>query len=197
MIKENNLFDKIAPIYSIFFNRQISYYEEVLDKVRNDIDLTKYNSILDIGCGTGALCGILYNKGIDTTGVDSSSGMLNQARKILKGKDIKLIHINPEENLPFEDKSFDIVITSYVAHGLKEDERKDLYMEMNRLAKEVVIIHDYNQSRAILTTIIEWLENGDYFNFIKVAKNEMKEYFKEVNVVNVSTRAAWYICKVG
>lgn len=196
MTKENNLFDKIAPIYSIFFNRQINYYEDVLDKVKKDIDLTKYNSILDIGCGTAALCGILYNKGLDTTGVDSSSGMLNQAKKILKGKDIKLIHINPEENLPFEDKSFDIVITSYVAHGLKEDERKDLYMEMNRLAKELVIIHDYNQSRAILTTIIEWLENGDYFNFIKVAKNEMKEYFKEVNVVDVSTRAAWYICKV-
>lgn len=196
MIKQNNLFDKIAPIYSIFFNRQISYYEDVLDNVEKDIDLTKYNSILDIGCGTGALCKILYNKGLDTTGVDSSSGMINQAKKILKGKDINLIHINPEENLPFEDKSFDIVIASYVAHGLKEDERERLYLEMNRLAKELVIFHDYNQSRAILTTIVEWMENGDYFNFIKVAKDEMKEYFKEVNVVDVSTRAAWYICKV-
>lgn len=196
MATEKNLFDKIAPIYSIFFNKQISYYEDVIDKLKGDIDLTQYNSILDIGCGTGALSEVLYNKGLDITGVDSSSGMLNQAKKILKVKDIKLIHINPEVKLPFEDKSFDIVIASYVAHGLKEDERKDLYLEMNRLAKELVIFHDYNQSRAILTTIIEWLENGDYFNFTKVAKDEMKEYFKEVNVIDVSNRAAWYICKV-
>lgn len=196
MAKENNLFDKIVPIYSIFFNRQVNYYEDVLDKVKKDIDLTKHNNILDIGCGTGAFCEIIYNKGLDTTGVDSSSGMINQAKKILKGKDIKLIHINPDKELPFKDKSFDIVVASYVAHELKEDERKRLYREMSRLAKELVIIHDYNENRAILTTIIEWLENGDYFNFIKVAKDEMKEYFKEVNIVDVSTRAAWYICKV-
>ena len=122
--------------------------------------------------------------------------MLNQAKKILHGKDIKLIHINPDDNLPFEDKSFDIVIASYVAHGLKAEEREKLYLEMKRLGKELVIFHDYNQSRAILTTIVEWMENGDYFNFIKVAKEEMKRYFKEVNVIDVSTRAAWYICKV-
>lgn len=196
MAKENNLFDKIAPIYGLFYNRQVKYYREVLDKVKKDIDLTKYNSILDIGCGTGALCELLYEKGLDTTGVDSSSGMLNQAKKILHGKDIKLIHINPDDNLPFEDKSFDIVIASYVAHGLKAEEREKLYLEMKRLGKELVIFHDYNQSRAILTTIVEWMENGDYFNFIKVAKEEMKRYFKEVNVIDVSTRAAWYICKV-
>jgi|JMBW01.1.fsa_nt_gb hypothetical protein len=48
----------------------------------------------------------------------------------------------------------------------------------------------------ILTTIVEWLENGDYFNFIKMAENEMEEVFGELRVTNVDTRAAWYICDI-
>lgn len=39
----------------------------------------------------------------------------------------------------------------------------------------------------------EWLEQGDYFNFIKMAEIEMKEHFKEVKVVDLHKRAAWYI----
>ncbi len=65
--------------------------------------------------------------------------------------------------------------------------------EASRLAKEKVTFHDYNENRALLTTIIEWLERGDYFNFIKIGKKEMKEHFKNVKVIDVYKRAAWYI----
>ncbi|MDG2835092.1 hypothetical protein P7M40_24720, partial [Vibrio parahaemolyticus] len=92
-------------------------------------------------------------------------------------------------------------IASYVAHGLQKNERKKLYAEMSRVTKSKVIIYDYNQRRSSLTTIIEWLERGDYFQFIKEAEHEMKncvfemkECFSEVKVVDVDYKAAWYIC---
>lgn len=190
------LFDVIAPIYGLFFNKQVNFYNKVLDKVSDLININKHKSILDVGCGTGALCQALHDKGLRVTGVDASGGMLKQARNKLGSESINIVEIVAGERLPFEDKSFDIVISSYVAHGLKPNERKSLYKEMKRLAKNMVIVHDYNQNRALLTTIVEWLENGDYFNFIKVAENELKEIFDNVEVVDVDTRAAWYICRL-
>lgn len=188
------LFDIIAPIYGLFFNFQLKYFTRIQNKVSEELDISKYDNILDIGCGTGALPKTLYHKGLKVTGVDVSNGMLKQAKKKLKGLPIELLKIKPGEKLPFEDKSFDVVITSYVAHGLEGKERIELYEEMKRIAREIVIIHDYNDKRAILTTIVEWLERGDYFNFIKVAKEEMMEVFGKIKEINVDTRASWYIC---
>jgi hypothetical protein len=72
---------------------------------------------------------------------------------------------------------------------------------MARVTRNKVIIYDYNQTRALRTTIIEWLERGDYFRFIKDTTTEMencvsgmKECFSEVQVIDVDTRASWYIC---
>lgn len=111
------------------------------------------------------------------------------------------MHGNVLEQLPFQDKVFDISIASYVAHGLQKNERKQMYIQMGRVTKDKVIIYDYNQNRTLLTSIIECLERGDYFQFIKEAEEEMKnclyemkECFSEVKVVNVDSKAAWYIC---
>lgn len=189
-----SLFDIIAPIYALFYNFQVKYFQRIQEKASEELDISKYNNILDIGCGTGALPRTLYDKGLKVTGLDISSGMLRQAEKKLKALPIELLKINPGEKLPFGDKSFDVVITSYVAHGLDSEERIELYEEMKRIGRKIVIIHDYNKKRALLTTVVEWLERGDYFNFIKVAKDEMLEVFDKIKEINVDTRASWYIC---
>lgn len=194
-INHSKIFNIIAPIYAKFYDFQVKYYEETLIKVKDEIDITKYKTVLDIGCGTGALCYVLYKNGLKVAGVDVAEKMVEKSKEKLKDTDVEIYGVNPEENFPFEDKSFDIVISSYVAHGLKRDQRIELYKEASRLAKERVIFHDYNKNRALLTTVIEWLERGDYFNFIKVAETEMKQHFKDVKVIDVYERAAWYILK--
>lgn len=188
------LFNAISGIYGRFFDFQIGYFNKIIDRVRPEFDVSKFQSALDVGCGTGALSHVLSSRGIKTVGVDPSEGMLKQAQKKSRNKDIEFIMIVPGEPLPFPDKSFDLAISSYVAHGLKPEERKSMYLEMKRVAKKHVIIHDYNQNRAIHTTIIEWLEGGDYFNFIKAARHELEAIFTEVRVVDVDRGAAWYIC---
>lgn len=153
-----------------------------------------YEKVLDLGCGTGALCSVLNEKGLKVTGVDAAEKMLNIAKKRNKDKDISFVLADILKKLPFEDNSFDISIASYVAHGVSKYERKHMYAEMSRVTKNKIIIYDYNQNRALMTSIIEWFERGDYFNFIKEAENEMKNSFSEVKVIDVDTRAAWYIC---
>lgn len=192
-----SIFDSVAPIYGLFFNFQIKYFNKIQARASKEINLDEYASILDIGCGTGALCKTLDDKGLKVTGVDPSEGMLKQAKKKLAATDVDLFKMIPRDRLPFDDNSFDVAITSYVAHGLKPDERIKLYKEMRRVSKDIVIIHDYNSERALLTTIIEWLERGDYFNFIKIAKEEMTDVFGKMVEINVDTRASWYICYCG
>ncbi len=200
--KSNILFNLISPIYGLFYNSQRRNFRDVIYKVEEDLDLTKYENIIDVGCGTGALCSILYEKGLKVTGIDPAVFMLKTAK--IKNKDINIDFKlgNILEGLPYKDNHFDISIASYVAHGLQPEERKKMYKEMSRISKNWVVIHDYNKKRSLITTIVEWLERGDYFRFIKTAEKEMKdcykemeECFSEVKVVNVGERAAWYICK--
>jgi ubiquinone/menaquinone biosynthesis C-methylase UbiE len=195
------LFNAIAPIYGLFYDFQKRYYLKIIEKASKELDLTLFDTILDVGCGTGALCSVFNEKGLSVTGIDPAERMLNIAKRQPENKKIKFLQANVLEQLPFKDKSFDISIASYVAHGMQKDERKKLYSEMCRLTKNKVIIYDYNQNRALLVSIIEWLEGGDYFRFIKEAENEMKnclyemkECFSEVKVIDVDTRASWYLC---
>jgi ubiquinone/menaquinone biosynthesis C-methylase UbiE len=192
--KVSKVFNAIAPVYNMFFNMQVKYFETILNRVETVIDISQYQSIIDVGCGTGALCRVLNQRGFEVTGIDSSKNMIKIAKKRLMSSDIKLHLANALERTPFPDKSFDMAISSYTVHGLNEFERRKLYTEMNRLAKHQVIFHDYNQKRAFYISIAEWLEGGNYFNFIKRAKMEMAESFKEVKVFDVDRRAAWYIC---
>jgi len=198
--KSNALFNLIAPIYGLFYHHQKSRYAEIVESVRTEMDISSFDTIIDVGCGTGALCSVLKDKKMQVTGIDPAIKMLNIATSKPENKGITFIQANALKGLPFEDKSFDLSIASYVAHGLKEEERKRMYAEMSRITRNYVIIHDYNDERSLLTSMIEWLEGGDYFHFIKSAEPEMKDCvsemktcFSEVRVTKVDTRANWYI----
>ncbi|NLI54659.1 MAG: class I SAM-dependent methyltransferase [Clostridiales bacterium] len=201
--KENNrtLFNLIAPVYGLFYNRQKRRYAEVVRNAAPALDLTAYQSILDVGCGTGALCSVLSASGLSVTGVDSAEKMLAYARRQPENREIQFLQANVTQRLPFDDKRFDVSIASYVAHGMPKEERIKLYAEMSRVTRTAVVIFDYNQKRAFLTSLVEWLERGDYFRFIKSAESEMKncvsemsDCFSSVVVVDVGERASWYIC---
>ena len=88
-----------------------------------------------------------------------------------------------------------------MAHSLPKTERKSMYAEMSRVTKSKVMIYDYNQKRSLYTSFVERVEHGDYFNFIKNPRaeleqclDEMKRCFSAVEVLEVSIRAAWYVC---
>ena len=189
-----SLFDLIAPVYKLFYNYQKTHYNEVVSHIQEEICFSSENRIIDIGCGTGALCSVLNKKGFSVTGIDPAQKMLDVAISKVENKDIQFFNADVLKKLPFDNKSFDISIASYVAHGISKDERKTMYNEMNRITKKYVIIYDYNENRSLLTDVAEYLENGDYFDFIKTVKLELKDFFKNIKIINVSKLGSWYIC---
>lgn len=202
-MKENTnskkaLFNIIAPIYGIFYKGQVKRYENALTKIQKQVDLFKYKSILDIGCGTGAFCAAINNMNPDlkVTGIDAALEMIKQAKKRNVKNRVDFLYGSIINGLDFEDNSFDVVFSCYVVHGLKYEQRQKLYKEAVRLAKDKVIFYEYNSNRRFLTDIVEWAEGGDYFNFIKNAEKEMREVFKNVEITQVSHTATWYVCSV-
>jgi ubiquinone/menaquinone biosynthesis C-methylase UbiE len=192
--RKRSVFDLIAPVYGLFFKYQKNAYRAILQGMSAEVLQPAHLKILDVGCGTGALCAVFEERGFDVTGVDPSQKMLDIASEKPENKNIVFRNASVLERLPFTDKYFDISIASYVAHGLKPADREMMYAEMSRVTKNLVILHDYNNKRSFATSAIEWLEGGDYFNFIRVVRDELGKSFAHVRVVNVGKRAAWYIC---
>ena len=192
----SRLFDRIAPMYGRTFDFQYKNYLEIYQREAVKQILADSHSILDIGCGTGVMASALRDSGYQVTGVDASLGMLRQAKKLINPDTTSCALSDVNSGLPFFAKGFDVCLASYVAHGLKPPQRLALYAEMRRLAGKLVIIHDYNNKRSLITDIAEWGEGGDYFNFIKVVQGELRDYFGNLQVMPVEPRAALYVCRV-
>ncbi len=155
----------------------------------------KHSVLIDVGCGTGAFAAVMLARGFTVTGIDTSEKMLQAARRKVMHPSARFLHADGGA-LPFTDGSFDIVFSSYVLHGLQPDERKSLYREMKRVAKHLVIVHDYNQTRSITTSIVEWAERGDYFRFIQAVEEEMRAVFSGLRVIPAADKANWYVGEI-
>ena len=192
---QGRVFDLIAPVYGWFFRYQTRRFELALDGPLSVLALGQYRNILDVGCGTGALCSVLEGRGYDVTGVDVSGQMLKVARRKTAGHKISFIQAGATRKLPLQDKSFAVSVAAHVAHGLDAAGRKSLYGEMKRVTKHLILIYDYNETRSCFVDLIEWLEGGDYFRFIQTARQELRENFDWVDTVPAGRRTNCYVCR--
>jgi ubiquinone/menaquinone biosynthesis C-methylase UbiE len=84
--------------------------------------------VLDVGCGTGMHAAIFAERfGCEITGIDSSSGMLREARAKLPAADFRL---GVAEQLPFLDDVFDAALMMLVVHHL---DRPRAFAEVRRV----------------------------------------------------------------
>jgi len=187
------LFNRIAPVYRLFFRYQTRQFEKIIPLVFRSVPLRREDTVLDIGCGTGALTTLLGRMGYRTVGIDPSPLMIHYAvKKAIHGIQMYCV-ADGASFLPFRDRSFDMVIATYVLHGLSSDKRMKLMKEARRISRGRVIFHDYFK-RSPLTDIVEWFEGGDYRGFVAHGGREMREVFSSVETVQTYGNMAWYIC---
>lgn len=184
------IFQRIAWIYRYFYGMQLRAYRDALERFPHVPAAAPGDSVLDIGCGTGALITALRERGYDAAGVDAAPNMVHQAT----AGGAPCAEGNAVDGLAFPDDSFDMVTMAYVAHGLEREKRLQLYREANRLARRQVLIHDYLGYGGIVTRILETLEGGTYYQFIQDPGGEMLAVFADVTVTDLGGNAAWYAC---
>ena len=99
---------------------------------------------LDVGCGTGVLAERLAGQGYEMTGVDPSEGMLEVLAK--RAPNVTGVRASGDA-LPFEDGSFDLVLTVAALHHIAApDSVRATLAEMVRVARPGgrVLIWDHN-----------------------------------------------------
>ncbi|MDO5650380.1 MAG: class I SAM-dependent methyltransferase, partial [Gallicola sp.] len=122
MSRKITLFDRIAPIYGLFYDKQKRWFEERFDKIPDRFHLSSYKTVIDIGCGTGALSSVFHKKGYQVIGVDIAEKMLKIGREKEENQNIDFFYGDVLRGLEFPDQSFDMAFASYVAHGLKKED---------------------------------------------------------------------------
>ncbi|HEY6005460.1 MAG TPA: HD domain-containing phosphohydrolase [Anaeromyxobacter sp.] len=95
-----------------------------------------HERVLDVGCGTGELLAAMASAlpGSHLTGLDPDRDALRLARRKLDGRgpDARLVSARAE-SLPFEDRTFDLVVSSLMLHHLDSDTKVRALREWGRV----------------------------------------------------------------
>ncbi len=117
------LFNRIAPRYDLVNDVQSfglhRFWKRQLIRLANPIEGEK---ALDVCCGTGDITLSIAQMGVETVGVDFSSGMLEQARQ-RNTASVQATFVEADAlQLPFGDNEFDLVTIAYGLRNLAEFE---------------------------------------------------------------------------
>jgi radical SAM protein with 4Fe4S-binding SPASM domain len=107
-------FNELAQEYLDWLSSPIgsAYNKLAKEKAYSLIDIKEGDSVLDVGCGTGNYALDLSLKGAEVVGMDASEWML---RICIKGARERKVNVDIRhgfgEELPFPDRSFDVVVS--------------------------------------------------------------------------------------
>lgn len=119
-------------LYEAFDWAQLNL-EKVEQKARKILNIIPgdVKTLLDVGCGNGAITNVLNTK-YDVTAIDRSEKALSyvKANKIVASSD----------DIPFPDQSFDMVFSSELLEHLEEETFQKTVEEFKRLTKKYIFI---------------------------------------------------------
>jgi len=121
-------FDFLTPFYDTLM--KVAMPEEMLkNALLEEAHIRPGQKVLDFGCGTGTLTiwGKLKYPETSFVGVDVDENILRFARKKVAQQKLDIqIDIYDGFNLPYEDKSFDCIVSSFVFHHLSTEQKKEI-----------------------------------------------------------------------
>ncbi len=91
--------------------------------------------VLDLGTGTGALAKLFASVGCDVTGIDFAEEMLTRARHQVPEATFTRADLLGEWPAGMKERSFDVVVSSYVLHEFPDDKKLVL---LSRLVRETL-----------------------------------------------------------
>jgi SAM-dependent methyltransferase len=140
-------FDEVAATYDDEQNDTPEYracVSLVVDAVRDGLDGGE-ETVLDVGCGTGAIALAVADDAGRVIGRDISDGMLERGRE--KAAEENFEHVSfgtgrfREPNVP-ADANVDVVASNFAMHHLSDDEKRDAIEVLAGLEPRRVVLGD-------------------------------------------------------
>ena len=111
-----------------FFRTRQSIVLDILSEHGGD-------TLLDVGCGPGIYSEPCTALGYSYSGVDASEGMIHECKTHRSPSNDARFYIGRAENLPFEEKSFDVVMCLGALEYVEESKLRDAVANLHRVLK--------------------------------------------------------------
>ena len=127
-----------------------NHHNDCLDETDSDLILgaiaktsqrtqTPISTVLEIGCGYGTLAIAMTKAGYGVTCLDVSKEALRKAEERAKGENAQITwHQGFAENIPFPDKSFDVITCCHTLEHVKD--LSQTVNAMKRVARLAVVV---------------------------------------------------------
>jgi len=152
------------------------YWERVAIPLIKHYNLKDGDRVLDIGCGKGFLLFELLKAmpGLEVVGLDISDYAITNSKKEIK----KFLCKGDAKKLPFDDDSFDLVISLNTIHNLFCYDMLKSLKEIERVGKinKYVVVESY-QTIEQKTNMMYWVLTGECF----FSDDEWEWWFKMAN----------------
>jgi ubiquinone/menaquinone biosynthesis C-methylase UbiE len=128
--------DLFLPVYDPLVN--LMGFDRARQELVSAANIEPGHHILDIGCGTGTLVVKLKQQhpSAQVVGIDPDPKALRRARiKATRAAASVQLDAGFADELPYEEKSFDRVFSSFMFHHLNEQERKKMLREVLRVLR--------------------------------------------------------------
>ena len=114
------------------------------DELIEQANIQDNQRVLDLGCGTGTLVALLKRKypAAQIVGLDPDPKALRRAKKKIQraGVEVQLDEGFADE-LPYEEGTFDRVLSSFMFHHLEDQDREKMLREVLRVLKPAGTFH--------------------------------------------------------
>jgi len=109
-------------------------------------EISGSDSVIDIACGPGTLAIEMAQRAVQVTGIDLDESLISFAKSRVEKKGIMNVdfRVHDASHLSiYRENEFDVAVTSMAIHQFSEDLAVEILIEMQRIARKVVIA-DYN-----------------------------------------------------
>ncbi len=126
-------------------------------------DLKPFSKILDVGCGKGFLVNDLLKEGenFDVYGLDISEYAIRNSPFNLRTR----LRLGTADDLPFEDKSFDLVVSINTLHNLSRERCVKALSEIERVGKQAYVVVDSYYSQEQKREFESWVLTAETYGF--------------------------------